>query len=124
MNRRQRRDIKKTASKKLTVTERKMNTIKNKVMSVHGQDPFEEVNERKTYFRFINYFKTGLKMFPTHTYRLGSFMYRYNPENTFIAWFGYVLKIKDWTLRSKVKPPQAIGKYLIDFRKNKRPVER
>jgi hypothetical protein len=124
MNRRQRRDIKKTASKKLTGVERKMNTVKKKVMNKFGQDPFEEVNERKTYLGFIKYFKTGLKMFPTHTYRIGSFMYRYNLENTFIAWFGYVLKIKDWKIRSKVKPNGAIGKYLIEFRKNKRPVEK
>ena len=119
MDRASRREIKRKATKQLKRVEAKEKILTKKIMSQTGENPFETVNESKSYW-FINYFKTGLKMFPTHTYRVGCFMLRYNPENIFLAGFGYVLKIKDWTIRSKKKPIGAIGNYLFEFRKKKR----
>lgn len=112
------RRLKRHAKRRIDTLEVKKNRINEKV----GKDVFEEVNESKSYlFGLIKYKLSGLKIAPTNTWRYGNFMVRKTIDSVFLAGFGYVLKIKDWRVRSESKPKEAKGNYIIKLNKYEKP---
>jgi len=118
MNRKQRRSVNKEAKKEYKNILIKKGRAEDKLKEMGVLDAFEEIKEWKKYWFGYRLIK-GPKIAPTTTYRFGTLMIRFNIENLFIAWFGYVLKIKDWTLRSKIKPKGSFFNYVFTFRKRK-----
>lgn len=120
MNRRQRRSVNKEAKKEYKIILNKKSRIENRLINLGIENPLGELNEFKSFWLF-NRRITGFKVTPTVTYRfkglLNGLMIRTTIENLYIAWFGYVLKIKNWTIRSKYRPKGAIWKYVFTFRK-------
>jgi len=120
MNRRNRRSISKKAKKEYKKALIKKDRINSRLIEMGIHDGLEEINEFSRYWLFTKRVK-GPKIAPTTTYRFkGLFkglMERFNVENLYIGWFGYVLKIKNWTIRSKYKPKGAVWRYVFTFRK-------
>jgi|GEM_PF-1995467 len=118
MNRKQRRSINTRAKKVCKKSLLKKGRIQKRLDSIGFPNGMEEVNEYKK--MWIGYIRiTGPKAVPTTTYRLGRLMIRYNIENLYIALFGYVLKIKNWTIRTKLKPRGSFFNYVVTLRKRK-----
>lgn len=115
-SRRSRREFDRRLTAKNKRIQRKKETVTKELSGKLGHDPFEEVDERKKYL-FIHFRKSGLKMAPTRTWKFMGCMVRTTVDNLILAGFGYVLKIKDWTVRSNEKPEDAWGNYVVRLSK-------
>lgn len=123
MNRRQRRHNKKILNKeydKLSIKKEKLSKKLSKNLELMGiKNGFETVKDYKSFW-FGSRLIKGPKMAPTTTWRIRGLMIRYNIENLYIGLFGWVLKIRNWTIRSKIKPKGSFFKWSISFYKRRR----